>query len=157
MAGMGLLMAGCADTGLMEKQAQGLSDSFTVSTDTDSAYRRGIEYVRVCHKSRPHPYGATYGSLRDSDMEGGSDDPFAFLSSDKDKDSKSKAGGRIRVYKVGQEAKILELIEARSVSVAPVETRVTVRVLGTDAWDKAELAAAHQSIQSATPTCRPLE
>ena len=76
---------------------------------------------------------------------------------DKQKSAPKKDLGRIRVFKVGEEAKILELIGAKGESVEPVTTRVTVSVLGTGVWDQAELAAARKSIQSATPACRPLE
>lgn len=149
-------LAGCANTGLM--QTKGLSDSFVVNTDVDSAYRRAAEYVRVCHKSRPHPYGVTYSSIRDGDLAESDSGFFGInLDGDDKKESKPKDLGRIRVFKVGEEAKILELIAAQGESVEPVTTRVTVSVLGTGLWDRAELAAARKSIQSATPVCRPLE
>lgn len=149
-------LAGCANTGLM--QTKGISDSFVVDTDTDSAYRRVLEYIRVCDLSRTHRYGQTYGIVRDNDPSAG--DGFFGLSAD-DNAKKNKPAqttlGRVRVFKVGEEAKILELFEAKSESIEPVTTRVTVTVLGTGAWDQAELNAAHKSIQSATPICRPLE
>jgi len=149
-------LAGCANTGLM--QTKGISDSFVVDTDVDSTYRRALEYTRVCDISRTHPYGQTYSIARDNDPS--SDDGlFGFGSDDSAKKNKptQTALGRIRIFKVGEEAKILELIEAKSESIEPVTTRVTVTVLGTGIWDQAELAAARKSIQSATPACRPLE
>ncbi|HEX7748171.1 MAG TPA: hypothetical protein VF445_05405 [Bordetella sp.] len=149
-------LAGCANTGLM--QTKGISDSFVVNTDVESAYRRALEYIRVCDISRTHPYGQTYGTARDNDPS--SDEGLFGLSADgsakKNKPTQT-ALGRIRVFKVGEEAKILELFEAKGESIEPVTTRVTVTVLGTGLWDQAELAAAHKSIQSATPACRPLE
>lgn len=148
-------LAGCANTGLM--QAKGISDSFVVNTDTESAYRRVLEYIRVCDTSRTHPYGQTYGIARDNDPS--SDEGLFGLGSDDAKKKKptQTALGRVRVFKVGEEAKILELFEARSESIEPVTTRVTVTVLGTGIWDQAELNAARKSIESATPSCRPLE
>ena len=149
--------AGCANTGLM--QTKGLSDSFVVNTDVDAAYRRALEYVRVCHKSRPRPYGVTYGAIRDGDLVESDESGFFGIGTDQDKQKpgKRKDLGRIRVFKVGEQAKILELISAKGESVEPVTTRVTVSVLDTGVWDQAELAAARKSIQSATPACRPLE
>jgi hypothetical protein len=149
-------LAGCANTGLM--QAKGISDSFVVNTDVDSAYRRALEYIRVCDTSRAHPYGQTYGIARDNDPSSG-EGFFGIVSDDSAKKNKptQTALGRIRIFKVGEEAKILELFEAKSESIEPVSTRVTVTVLGTGVWDQAELHAAHASIQSATPACRPLE
>lgn len=149
-------LSGCANTGLM--QAKGISDSFVVNTDAESAYRRALEYIRVCDISRAHPYGQTYGVARDNDPTS-SESIFDAVSGDGAQKNKltQTALGRIRVFKVGEEAKILELIQAKVESIEPVATRVTVTVLGTGAWDQAELAAAHKSIQSATPVCRPLE
>lgn len=148
-------LAGCANTGLM--QTKGISDSFVVNTDADSAYRRVLEYIRVCDTSRTHPYGQTYGIARDNDLS--PDNGIFGLGSDDAKKNKptQTALGRVRVFKVGEEAKILELFEAKSESIEPVTTRVTVTVLGTGIWDQAELNAAHKSIESATPACRPLE
>lgn len=153
-------LAGCANTGLM--QAKGISDSFVVNTDADSAYRRALEYVRVCDTSRAHPYGQTYAVARDNDLtpdEGmfGIGSGFSDSSSTKKSPPTQSALGRIRIFKVGEEAKILELIEAKGESVEPVTSRVTVTVLGTGIWDRAELAAARKSIESATPVCRPLK
>jgi len=151
------LLAGCASTGLMEKDAKGLSDGFSVPIDYESAYRRALEYVRVCHKFRQHPYGVAYGAIRDADQTP-DDSIFGLFDTQRASEQrKYKDMGRIRVFKVGEEAKILQLFEARGESVSPVSTRVTVSVLGTGVWDKAELAAARQSIESATPVCRALE
>lgn len=150
------LLAGCASKGLMESDAKGLSDSFSVSTDYESVYRRAQQYVRVCHVQRPHRY-VEYASIRDGDQSP-DDSIFGLFDTQRaNEQQKYKDMGRIRVFKVGEAAKVLELIEARGESVSPVSTRVTVSVLGTDIWDKAELAAARQSIETATPVCRPLE
>lgn len=149
-------LAGCANTGLM--QTKGLSDSFVVNTDVDAAYRRATEYVRVCHKLRPRPYGVTYDAIRDGDLVESDESGFFGIGAGNDQQKpKRKDMGRIRVFKVGEKAKVLELISAKSESVEPVTTRVTVTVLDTGIWDQAELAAARKSIQSATPACRPLE
>jgi hypothetical protein len=148
-------LAGCANTGLM--QTKGISDSFVVDTDIESAYRRALEYVRVCDTSRAHPYGQTYGIARENDPTAGDDSIFNLGSDDKAKKPTQSALGGIRIFKVGEEAKILERIQAKIESVEPVTTRVTVTVLGTGVWDQAELAAAQKSIQSATPACRPVE
>lgn len=151
------LLAGCASSGLMEKNAKALSETFSVPTDYESVYRRAQEYVRVCHKSRRHPFGVTYDSIRDAD-QAPDDSIFGLLDTQRATEQhKYKDMGRIRVFKVGEEAKILQLFEARGESVSPVSTRVTVSVLGSGVWDKAELAAARQSIETATPVCRPLE
>ena len=148
-------LAGCANTGLMEPKAQGLSESFTVSTDSDAAYRRAMEYVRTCFETRTFPYGVTYGSIRDGNLAA-SDLDF-FPSDAEKKKAATREVGRIRIFKVSREAKILELIEAHVESSEPVTTRVTVRVLGTGMWDQAQLAAVRRSIESATPSCRPAE
>lgn len=58
----------------------------------------------------------------------------------------------VQVYKVGETAKILELVSAESDG--PAKAKVTVTVLGEGRWDAAEIAAARASIQSATPVCR---
>lgn len=148
-------LAGCANTGLM--QTQGISDSFVVNTDVESTYRRALEYIRVCDTSRAHPYGQTYGIARENDPTAGDDNLFNLGSDDKAKKPTQSALGDIRVFKVGEEAKILERIQAKIESIEPVATRVTITVLGTGVWDQAELNAAHKSIQSATPACRPVE
>ncbi|MGN6580262.1 MAG: BPTD_2524 family lipoprotein [Bordetella sp.] len=146
-------LAGCANTGLM--QTKGVSDSFIVNTDVESAYRRALEYLRVCDLSRAHPYGQTYGIARDNDPMAGESFFDAVSGGGAKKNTPTQTAlGRIRVFKVGEEAKILELFEAKSESIEPVTARVTVTVLGTGIWDKAELAAARKSIQSATPVCR---
>jgi hypothetical protein len=145
-------LAGCASKGLMEEGApRGIAESFSVKTDTESAYRRAIEYVRVCHVVRPHLYGATYAASRKR-IDDKSVDTLLWGKMTDDPMSP------IRVFRTTEAAKILELItaEPESAQKGQVSTKVTVRVLGTDLWDQAEIAAARRSIESATPTCRSL-
>ncbi|WP_459614559.1 BPTD_2524 family lipoprotein [Bordetella sp. 2513F-2] len=132
---LGLLAAavavgGCASTGLKERQ--GLSQAFDVSADYQAAYRRAGEYVRICHEERAHPYGATYASRRELGVR--------------------DAPHQIQIYKTTEPAKVLAIIQ--SAANTPSSSRVTVTVLGEGKWDQAEIDAARQSIQSATPVCR---
>ena len=53
---------------------------------------------------------------------------------------------------MGEQAKVLELITSRSRK--PSKAKVTITVVGEGRWDKAEIAAARASIESATPACR---
>ena len=62
------------------------------------------------------------------------------------------APDEVQVYKVGEQAKVLELITSEAES--PSKAKVTITVVGEGRWDKAEIAAARASIESATPACR---
>ena len=53
---------------------------------------------------------------------------------------------------MGEQAKVLELITSEAES--PSKAKVTITVVGEGRWDKAEIAAARASIESATPACR---
>lgn len=127
------VLAGCASTGLREHP--GIKETFEVNADFQASYRRASEYARVCHEQRAHPYGATYGYGR---AEGEKGDP-----------------NEVIVYRTTERAKILEIIQTLP-SETPGRSNVTVTVLNEGLWDSAEIAAARQSIQSATPVCRPL-
>ncbi|AZS78475.1 MULTISPECIES: BPTD_2524 family lipoprotein [Achromobacter] len=125
------LLAGCASTGVYESETV-QKETFSVDTHYQAAFRRGGEYVRTCHVNVKHPYGVAYAWRHTLGEKGAPDE--------------------IKVYKVGQPATVLELISAEPDG--PAKSKVTVTVLGEGRWDKAELAAARASIQSATPTCR---
>ncbi|MFJ1302423.1 BPTD_2524 family lipoprotein [Pseudomonadota bacterium AL_CKDN230030165-1A_HGKHYDSX7] len=127
------VLAGCAGTGLRDEP--GIKETFEVQADFNAAYRRAVQYVRVCHEQRAHPYGAVYVAKT---AEGEKGDP-----------------NEVRMYRSTEPAKLLELIHALP-SEQPGRSNVTVTVLGTGIWDRDEIAAARQSIQSATPVCRAL-
>jgi hypothetical protein len=126
-------LSGCASTGL--KEAQGISETFTVGTEYQAATRRAGQYMRVCHIERLHHYGVEYGSGGEKGVR--------------------DAPNKLWVFRTTEPSKLLEIIETRMAG--PDSATVTVRVLGQDPWDAAELAAAKQSIQSATPACRPFD
>jgi hypothetical protein len=132
MAGLSAALAACVNTGL--KEAQGISATFPVSADYQAATRRAIEYARVCLERREHPYGAVYVWSIDKGAR--------------------NAPNSVQVFRQEEEHKILQAVEAKADT--PSTATVTVRVLGPAPWDQAELAAAQQSIQTATPVCRPL-
>lgn len=126
-------LGGCANTGLQEEP--GISDTFSVAADYQAAYRRAIEYVRVCHEGRKHRYGTVYLSSRELGVR--------------------DAPNTLRIHKRGEPLRILEVIQ--SAMDGPSSSKVTVTVLGTAPWDKDELTAARRSIETATPVCRALE
>ncbi|MDX3986855.1 MAG: hypothetical protein QHC88_16530 [Achromobacter sp.] len=125
------LLAGCASKGVYESDAV-QKETFSVDTNYQAAFRRGGEYVRTCHVNVQHPYGLAYAWRHTLGEKGAPDE--------------------IQVYKVGEPAKVLELISAEADG--PAKSKVTVTVLGQGRWDAAEIAAARASIQSATPACR---
>lgn len=88
--------------------------------------------MRTCHVNVQHPYNVAYAWKHVIGEKGAPDE--------------------VQVYKVGETAKILELVSAESDG--PAKAKVTVTVLGEGRWDAAEIAAARASIQSATPVCR---
>jgi hypothetical protein len=126
-------LSGCASQGLMSGDAPGASETFLVQADVQAAHRRAGEYVRVCHEQRAYPYGVVYQSHQSIGEKG--------------------LPNQIRIYKQTEPAKILEIINAQTEG--PATATVTVMVLGEGMWDEAEVQAAKQSIQTATPVCRP--
>ncbi|WP_082308346.1 MULTISPECIES: BPTD_2524 family lipoprotein [unclassified Achromobacter] len=126
-----VLLAGCASTGVYESDSV-LKQSFNVATNYEAAFRRAGEYVRACHQNVQHPYGAAYAWRHSEGKEG--------------------APNEIQVYKVGEPAKVLELIATEADG--PATSKVTVTVLNEGRWDAAEIEAARRSIQTATPVCR---
>jgi hypothetical protein len=125
-----LILGGCASG--IESGGNFPSETFDVNTPYDAAYRRAAEFVRICHTAPEYPYGVQY---RDSHTL---DEQFA--------------AGRIVVFKVPEPTVHLEEIETKPKG--KTDSTVTVTVLGNGMWDARELAAAKQSIQSATPGCR---
>lgn len=136
LAAIAVVLSGCAGKGLLEPEAQGVSEAFVVNADPIAALRRASEYVRVCHEDRDHPYGASYGAKRSLGERGL---PHA-----------------VKVYKTAEPARILELIQVQEGERAS-QANVTVTVLAESIWDTQEIAMARQSIETATPVCRPLE
>ncbi|OZI59873.1 BPTD_2524 family lipoprotein [Bordetella genomosp. 11] len=126
-----ICLGGCASG--IEPGGNFPSVTFDVTTPYDAAYRRAAEFARVCHTAPEHPYGVEYRASETLD------DKFAV--------------GRIVVVKVPEPAVHLEVIETKPKG--KTDSTVTVTVLGQGLWDAGELAAAKQSIQSATPVCRP--
>lgn len=125
------VLGGCASTGVYESDTV-VKDTFIVDTNYQAAFRRAGEYVRTCHVNVQHPYHVAYAWKHVLGEKGAPDE--------------------VQVYKVGETAKILELISAEADG--PAKAKVTVTVLGEGRWDAAEIAAARASIQSATPVCR---
>ncbi|OAD13614.1 BPTD_2524 family lipoprotein [Achromobacter insolitus] len=125
------LLAGCASKGVYESDAV-VTETFTVNTNYEAAFRRAGEYVRTCHVQVQHAYNVAYAWRHVKGEKGAPDE--------------------VQLYKVSEPAKVLELISAESAS--PSTSKVTVTVLGEGRWDAAEIAAAKTSIQSATPVCR---
>jgi hypothetical protein len=124
------MLGGCASG--IEPGGNFPSETFDVSTPYDAAYRRAGEFVRVCHTAPEHRYGVVYGDHRTLDEK--------------------FATAEIVVYKVPEPTVHLEVIQAKPKG--KTDATVTVTVLGQGMWDARELAAAKQSIQSATPVCR---
>lgn len=124
-------LTGCASTGVIDAESAP-TETFSVATDSASAYRRAAEYMRTCHVRVQHPYGVAYAFQQRPGTKGTPDEVF--------------------LYKTTEPATILERIGAQSDG--PTNAKVTVTVLGEGRWDAAELAAAKASIQSATPICR---
>lgn len=125
------LLGGCASKGIYESDAV-LKETFSVATHYQAAFRRAGEYVRTCHVNVQHPYNVSYAWKPVLGEQGAPDE--------------------VQVYKVGEAARILELVSAEADG--PAKSMVTVTVLGEGRWDAAEIAAARVSIQSATPVCR---
>jgi hypothetical protein len=126
-----LILGGCAASGI-ESGGNFPSETFDVNTTYDAAYRRAAEFVRVCHTAPVYRYGVEY--------------------SDSHKLDEQFAVGRIAVFEVSEPTVHLEEIETKPKG--KTDSTITVTVLGTGMWDARELAAAKQSIQSATPACR---
>lgn len=126
-----MVLGGCASG--IEPGGSFPNDTFDVNTPYDAALRRAAEFVRVCHTQPEHPYGVQYGANHKLDEK------FAV--------------GVIQVYRVPEPTVLLEVIEVKPKG--KTDATATVTVLGSEQWDAKELAAARQSIQSATPTCRP--
>jgi hypothetical protein len=124
------ILGGCASG--IESGGNFPSETFDVGAPYDAAYRRAAEFVRVCHTAPEYPYGVEYRDTHTLDEQ------FAV--------------GRITVFKVPEPTIYLERIETKPKG--KTDSTVTVTVLGTGMWDARELAAAKQSIQSATPACR---
>lgn len=124
------LLGGCASG--IEPGGNFPSATFDVNTPYDAAYRRAAEFARVCHTAPEHPYGVEYRTTETLDEK------FAI--------------GRIALFKVPEPTVHLEVIEAKPKG--KTDSTVTVTVLGQGDWDARELAAAKQSIQTATPACR---
>ncbi|ARP91148.1 hypothetical protein CAL14_13315 [Bordetella genomosp. 9] len=131
MAASLLMLAGCAAG--IEPGGDYPSVTFDVSAPYDAAYRRASEFVRVCHTEREYRYGLRYGDNHSVDEK------FATT--------------RIEVFKLPEPTRHLEIIETKPNT--KVTSTVTVTVVGAAPWDAQELAAARQSIQTATPVCRP--
>jgi hypothetical protein len=125
-----LVLAGCASG--IQPGGNFPSQTFDVAAPYDAAYRRAAEFVRVCHIAPEHPYGVQFGDSR-------------FL-------EEKTATAEVAVYKIPEPVRRLEIIRAQPKG--KVDSTVTVTVLGEDVWDAAEIAAARQSIQTATPVCR---
>ena len=103
-----------------------LHETFIVDTNSQAAFRRAGEYVRACHVNVAHPYNVAYAW--------------------KPKLGEKGAPDEVQVYKVGEQAKVLELITSEAES--PSKAKVTITVVGEGRWDKAEIAAARASIES---------
>ena len=116
-------LGGCASTGVYEAETA-LHETFIVDTNSQAAFRRAGEYVRACHVNVAHPYNVAY-AWKPKLGEGRADE--------------------VQVYKVGEQAKVLELITSEAES--PSKAKVTITVVGEGRWDKAEIAAARASIE----------
>lgn len=117
-------LGGCASTGVYEAETA-LHETFIVDTNSQAAFRRAGEYVRACHVNVAHPYNVAYAW--------------------KPKLGEKGAPDEVQVYKVGEQAKVLELITSEAES--PSKAKVTITVVGEGRWDKAEIAAARASIE----------
>jgi hypothetical protein len=125
-----LMLGGCASG--VEPGGNFPSQSFDVPAPYKAAFRRAGEFVRVCHIAPEHRYGVRYGDKKTLDEK------FATAT--------------IAVYKEGSPAVQLEVIQLKPKGNA--DSTATITVLGDGIWDAGEIAAARQSIQSATPVCR---
>jgi hypothetical protein len=129
---LAMALAGCVSRGV-DSSDHTITQSFTVQADYQSAYRRATEYFRVCWIQPPHRYNAQYDVSRDVDFKG--------------------TTTSVRLFNVKEPTKTLEQFSSRPSGLVTAE--VTMRVLGENVWDQAELDAAKQSLLSATPVCRP--
>ena len=132
--------AGCASRGVVSGAAGGAgsgsseypSETFEVQTDYEAALRRAGEFYRVCFVGKEHPFGVGYVANPSVDLKG--------------------TLGATRLAQVDQPARTLMLIETEPSG--PRSATVHVTVIGERQWDAAQIDAARQSIQSATPVCR---
>jgi hypothetical protein len=125
-------LAGCASRGA-DSADTGITESFTVATNYQAAYRRAADYFRVCYVDHPHRYNVRYVSNNGIDQKGTTADA--------------------RLAPAHEPTKTLIRFTARPSADNREEAQATLRVLGEGRWNKAELAAAKQSIQTATPAC----
>jgi hypothetical protein len=125
-------LAGCASKGI-DSPGTGISESFTVATDYQAASRRAANYFRVCYVEHPHRYQLKYVTNTGVDEKG--------------------TTAEARLATAQEVTKTLEAFTSRPGAVNRESAQVTVRVLGEGRWNKAELAAFKQSIQTATPVC----
>jgi hypothetical protein len=125
-----LALGGCA--GGIQPGGNFPSETFDVAAPYEAAFRRAAEFIRVCHIDPVHPYDVKFGDSR-SIVE-------------------KTATAEIAVFQIPEPARRLEIIRARPKG--KVDSTVTVTVFGEGVWDAKEIAAAKQSIQTATPVCR---
>lgn len=124
--------AGCAGRGVVTGTDEFPSETFEVQTDYEAAHRRANEYFRVCQVEKEHPFGVAYVATPSVDLKG--------------------TLGTTRLAQVDQPARTLMVIEAEPSG--PRTATVHVTVIGERQFDAAQIEAARQSIQSATPVCR---
>jgi hypothetical protein len=127
-----VVLAGCASRGA-DSADTGISESFSVSTNYQAAYRRAADYFRVCYVEHPHRYNARYVTNNGIDEKGTTADA--------------------RLAPANEPTKTLIWFTARPSTDYREESEATLRVLGVGRWNKADLAVAKQSIQTATPDC----
>lgn len=128
-----LSLAGCASRGVLEPEGDFPKSSFTVDTDYESAYRRASEFLRACWTDAEHRYGRKYEVLRNVDQQG--------------------TLGTLSLTRPDETQRSLLLIESEPAG--PRQAKVTVTAIGEAPWDDTQIAAARQSILSATPACTP--
>jgi hypothetical protein len=126
------ILAGCASRGA-DSPDTGITENFTVSTDYQAAYRRANDYFRVCYVDHAHRYNVKYVSKQGIDEKG--------------------TTAEARLALAHEPKKTLEVFSSRPSVDNREVAQATLRVLGEGRWNKAELAAAKQSIQTATPVC----
>ena len=127
-----ITLAGCASKGVVTGTGEFPSQTFEVKTDYEAAHRRAAEFLRVCHVDREHPFGVGYIASPTIDTKG--------------------TIATLRLAQTDQPIRNLLVIESEPSGARTATVHVTV--IGEQQWDDAQIEAAKQSIQTATPVCR---
>ncbi len=131
-----LALTACASRGVDDSSVDNtLTEKFSVDTDYQSAARRASAYFRVCYVEHEHRYNVRYDTRLTLDLKGTTTE--------------------IRLFHPSESANTLVRFSSRPSATLVGSSDITLTVLNTGIWNAGEIAAAKQSILSATPTCQP--